>query len=513
MTDEAAEVAPGKAAMPEQPATDVRSRPTDATLELELVSSTDGAPITNGVVELIITPHTSAGIDATERIVQARTDPGGALRMPLAPCSLRIVAWSERASTRAFVELHEGETLFKRLVLIPTRAFRGCVVDALLGEPIPDAEVRIWTHSETDLVFTGPDGTFEHRRFPCTGKAQQVQVRAAGYGAAIRYLNIEKNGRWSALAALEGQPTARGEEDPWIEIVLVPERRLLGRVLDTQGLPIEDARVSAIGFVRVLPAVASREVAEGLTDENGTFELTGLRSDISHTLTIAAESFAEQSLQLADEEALEHDVGDVLLQWEASLSGLVHDASGYVVEDALVRIVPVMDKKKSHTGTRNRLDVAFPFPEGERVARTDAAGVFTFASLPTRSYRVSVERDDGPLVSTVVAQEMLAQEALTLRIPPECLVLEGEVRDGDKPVVDAIVRIRRFGHVASTRTGRDGRFRVSGLDDRAPYDIHAEWQTADGRRKYAENRVLAFEKALLIPRRNTESELARSGVR
>jgi hypothetical protein len=116
-------------------------------------------------------------------------------------------------------------------------------------------------------------------------------------------------------------------------------------------------------------------------------------------------------------------------------------------------------------------------------------------------------------VTTVVAQEMLAREALTLRIPSECLVLEGEVRDGDKPVVDAIVRIRRFGRVGSTRTGSDGRFRVSGLDDRAPYDIYAEWQTADGSREYAKNRVFAFEKALLLPRRNTESELARPGVR
>jgi hypothetical protein len=186
VADEAAEVAPGKAATPEQQATDVRSRPTDATLELELVSSTDGAPITNGVVELIITPHTSAGIDATERIVQARTDPGGALRMPLEPCALRIVAWSERASTRAFVELHEGETLFKRLVLIPTRAFRGCVVDALMGEPIPDAEVRIWTHSETDLVLTGPDGVITadgvHTAFP---KIADARAALASHSAPI----------------------------------------------------------------------------------------------------------------------------------------------------------------------------------------------------------------------------------------------------------------------------------------------------------------------------------------
>jgi len=487
-------------------------------LELELVSSIDGSPIRAGHVELGLVA-TLAG-NAPERILRERTDPQGKLRMQLEPGALRIVAWGEHSTSRRIKqELASGQTLALRLELMPARAFGGFVIDAETSKPIQEAVVRIWTHNETDLVRTGLDGTFEHPRFPAAGRAQQVHVKAPGYGATIRYLRIEEDGRWKALAALEGQPTVGGEEDPWIEIALVPERRLSGRVLDARGRPVPGANIAAVGFFRVLPAVASRDEAGVLTDENGRFELRGLRSDISHILTVAAAAHAEFTLPLPLDEQTELDVGDILLRWEATLCGIVHDATGEVLKDALVRIAPIpvstdsSPARVSAGSATARIDVASPFPDGQRTTRTDSFGAFQFEGLPTSAYRVSVERDAGPLIAVTVPDSQLTKEALNIRLPAQYLSMEGLVEEGSVPIANAIVKVHRYGHVATTRTDTHGRFRVSGLDSEGPYEVSAKWTSADGSHKHAENRAFAHEEPVLRLLGKTETKLAQASGR
>ena len=467
------------------------------TIEVFVVDPTRGAAVPGAFVEAVT--HVE---DGKETVQRERTDPYGRVRLPSPAGDLRVVAWTEHAtSPRRGSSISEGETVQIELELTPARAFAGIVVDAISGEPVPDAEVRVWTHNETDLIRTGPDGTFEHPRFPTLGKAQQIQVRAEGYGATVRYLKIESSGSWSMLPALKGQATVRGEEDPWIELALVPERRLRGRVLGAHGRPIAGASISVEGFFRVLPAVASRDVASVPTDTEGRFEIQGLRSDISHTLTIAAHDHAEHTLMLEAQTGVEHDVGDVFLDGQSSLLGVVHDAAGQAVEDALVRLIPFLPEGERGDTPSSVIDVPSPFPEGERTVRTDRFGRFAFEGLARGSYRASVERDDDPLAFAHVLESSFATETRTaeieLHLDATALVMHGRVLRGPEPLGSAVVHLRRFGHVATTTTDAEGRFRVSGLDDLGLYEVSVEGPLTNGSREHAQVQVFGHESPVL----------------
>ena len=464
------------------PSPDEGHEPTSAppgTIEVFVVDRTRGTAVPGAFVEAVT--HVENG---KETIKRERTDPHGRVRIPSPAGDLRVVAWTEHAtSPRRSGSISAGETVQIALELTPARPFAGIVVDAISGEPVPEAEIRVWTHNETDLIRTGPDGTFEHPRFPTLGKAQQVQARAEGYGATVRYLKIESSGSWSILPALKGQATVRGEEDPWIELVLVPERRLRGRVLGAHGRPIAGASISVEGFFRVLPAVASRDVASVPTDTEGRFEVCGLRSDISHTLTIAAHDHAEHTLMLEAQTGVEHDVGDVFLDGQSSLLGVVHDAGGQAVEDALVRLIPFLPEGERDDAPSSVIDVPSPFPEGERTVRTDSFGRFSFEGLARGSYRASVERDDDPLAFAHVLESSFATDGRTaeieLQLDATDLVMHGRVLQGSDPLGSAVVNLRRFGHVATTTTDAEGRFRVSGLDDSGVYEVSEEGPLTD----------------------------------
>jgi hypothetical protein len=65
-------------------------------------------------------------------------------------------------------------------------------------------------------------------------------ARAAGHGVAVRYLRVGADGSWK-LSAAAGEASVKGTGTPWLELTLVPELRVRGRVVDAEGSPIAGA--------------------------------------------------------------------------------------------------------------------------------------------------------------------------------------------------------------------------------------------------------------------------------
>jgi protocatechuate 3,4-dioxygenase beta subunit len=408
----AAEVAPEP---DPPPAASDRPAPELASLEVAVMARGRAAPL--AWVELVHEPAEGAA-----RVLLERCDEAGLLRLALAPGRARAVAWSEDANALpASAELAPGRPAALELALEPAFPVAGRVTDARTGAPVAGAEVAFWTFAERDTVVTGPDGTFRHPRFPARAPAQQVSARASGYGRCVRYLRVKEDGSWKLRAATEGEASTSGAGTPWVELALVPELRVTGRVLDELGLPITGARVSAEGYFHALPSVASRDGAETTSDAEGRFELGGLRSDVGHSLLAEAPGRAAALLELASVPGTT-DAGDLRLARETVLAGVVIDADGMPLGN--VEVVLRVEREELPGAPSGALDVPARVQGRELRARTDAAGTFLFEHLEPRAVRVSVEGGAGARVEETLAPRADGSfESPCLVLPPARVAL------------------------------------------------------------------------------------------
>jgi hypothetical protein len=341
----------------------------------------------SGTLELL---HEPADGTAARR-TRLATDREGLATLDLAPGSVRVVAWGRHATAApARAELALDATTRLELALEPALPLLGCVRDAGTGAPVAGASVRLWTFAETDVAVTGPDGTFRHPRFPRRAPMQQIAANASGYGTSVRCLGLDEDGSWKLAARHAGETGTRGTGTPWIELELVPERRLAGRVLGPNGAPQAGVRVVAEGFQRVLTSVASRDAAETVTRADGSFELAGLRSDLGHALLLEAPGFAFEPRELAPA-AGSCLLGDLVLQPARSLAGAVIDAAGHPVAE--IEVVLRFDGPLP-TNT-SALDAGARVASRERRAVTSPEGAFAFEGLHAAGVWLGVEREDG----------------------------------------------------------------------------------------------------------------------
>ena len=418
--------------------------------------------------------HTAAGSDR-ETVTLHASDEQGRLLLDLPPGSVRAVGWSAHASALpAFAELAPGARTELLIELEPAHPVTGRVIDAQSGAPLAGAAVSFWTFSELDRAITAADGTFEHPRFPARAPAQQMRVEAEGYGPTVRYLGVEEDGRWQLFPRIEGEPALTGSGTPWLEIALAPELHVEGRVLDPDGRAVAGATVEAEGFYHVRPAVASCDQASTTTDEHGGFRLAGLRSDVGHSLLVRASGFALLELELAGGPVL--DVGRLSLARETVLAGFVVDAAELPVEDIEVLLRPTGLPGGAPSGA---LDTGVRLQGRELIARTSADGAFVFENLAPNGYELVVRRDADAWIERTVLPRDGGFDELVLRLPLDALALEGTVQDERGPAASVAVELQRFGLVARTTTGPDGRFRIAGLDAKAAYAIEAT-RAADG---------------------------------
>jgi protocatechuate 3,4-dioxygenase beta subunit len=169
---------------------------------------------------------------------------------------------------------------------------------SIRGEPIPDADVVLYTDLGARHARTGDDGTFAFHDL-AAGRARLV-VRAAGFARDSREVTIEANGglRPTALARVELTPGGSAE----------------GSVLDARGDPVVGARV-AVGLVPTYLAVGSTPPGVTVTDARGRFRLDDL---------------AEGSVTL---EAFAPDVGRAHAETRVVAGETTHDVRFVLVRD------------------------------------------------------------------------------------------------------------------------------------------------------------------------------------
>jgi hypothetical protein len=321
------------------------------------------------------------------------SDEQGSLRLELAPGTVRAVAWSRDAcALPASATLDALVPAQLELELEPAHAVAGRVLDAATGAPIAGATVALWTFAERDTVTTGADGTFHHPRFPARAPSQQIAARAAGYGASARYLRIAEDGSWKLPAPSPGEASLKGTGTPWVELGLVPELVVRGSVVDEQGRPLADARISAEGFYHVLPSVAARDLALATSDAAGHFELAGLRSDIGHSLLIEAAGCAHELVELAGD-ATEHALAPLVLARETVLAGAAIDADGLPL--AGVEVVLRTEPAPLPVQRPGSLDVPARVQGRELRVTTTAEGTFLFEHLAPRPVTITIEHAGG----------------------------------------------------------------------------------------------------------------------
>ena len=134
-----------------------------------------------------------------------------------------------------------------------TAAIQGTVVDSVSGLPIPRANVSLRGIKQMRFGATsGADGTFSFTGLP----AGTYSVRAN----KIAY--VANNSPGEGIVTLKA-----GDVKPGVEVRLIPTGSITGRVLDSDGEPIEGAHVQTEG---------TQGEAEETTDENGRFRVGGL---------------------------------------------------------------------------------------------------------------------------------------------------------------------------------------------------------------------------------------------
>ena len=484
------------------PATEPGSPAPPARLEIVVLASDGVSPVPGARIELVqADPATSAPLP---RLVP--TEGSGRIVVGVDPGALGVVAWSEEGvGGPLFVDVAAGWNGTVEVVLEPAHEVRGRIVDAVTGAPVPEATIGFWCVSNLDLVRSGPDGSFAHPRFPAAAVAQQVRVEAPGYGPTVRYLRVDRDGAWEFPSATDdGITLSRTSGTPWIEIELFPELRLSGRVVGAAGQPIADAVVAAEGYYHTLPGVASLDGEETRTNAAGEFLLGGLRTDVSHSVVINAPGYAEWYDEVEVAGAAVRALGEVRLESELLVAGVVVDGEGLPVEDIAVDLEPVaptaLDAEGDALtrGAAGELDVRVRVQGHLDRRRTCPNGTFLFEGLEEREYVLRVLRDDAPLLERrVFPGRMTESTNMLLELPLEALVLRGEVRDDFGPVAGARVELRRFGAVGTVRADAQGRFRIAGLDSRAAYRVTALRGQEGEVVQRVETAVWAFERPIL----------------
>jgi hypothetical protein len=173
-------------------------------------------------------------------------------------------------------------------------------------------------------------------------------------------------------------------------------------------------------------------------------------------------------------------LGDLCLAPEAAVSGVVVDAEGWPVEDAALELLALdATESASEGGARaaprraGTLDAGLRVEPGRHLARSGVAGEFRIGGLAAGRHRLRVRRGGTVLAERALALAPGEAADVRLELPATCLALAGLVRDARGACPGATVAVEREGVVARVTADALGRFRVAGLDARAPYRLRA----------------------------------------
>jgi hypothetical protein len=282
----------------------------------------------------------------------------------------------------------------------PAAALSGRVVEEGSLTPVAGAQVTLIP------MMSAPSPRRFHERPPAAITDGEGRYRFDSIGAGRYQIAVQKSGFASPNAfGLPEVQLAAGERRDDMDVTVQKGAAIVGRVINASGEPVVDARVMAMQKPRHRsngPPI-SRDVlmpagSGGQTNDLGEFRLFGLPAGEYYVQAMARPEFGESpvprgTVMLATYFPGTSDAGaaqaiavgpgetsaELLIQMidapAFQVSGVVVDANGQPVENALVRLIV----DESMTGMMFMLGPWSP-------SRTDAAGRFTIDNVTSGTY-------------------------------------------------------------------------------------------------------------------------------
>jgi protocatechuate 3,4-dioxygenase beta subunit len=271
--------------------------------------------------------------------------------------------------------------------------------------------------------FTSDDGTFTLENV-APGSAE-VNVTAPGY---VR-------GRASGLTVEDGKTLAD------IEVSLDTGARLTGRVTDSAGSAVADARVSVATSGRNPAAAMMRGAgSSATTDGNGDYVLESVEAG---SIELVAEHqqyvTSRKTVEVSGKEAR----ADFRLDSGLRVAGQVVDENGAPVAEAFVN-------SNSAAGTGSN-----------RSTRTDANGNFSFESLPAGRYTFNANHS-GYANGVVRDVDIATSGALKITLAAGAVIYGHVTGLSEAELATASVNASGSGTRASAPVDSTGSFRITG---------------------------------------------------
>lgn len=317
------------------------------------------------------------------------------------------------------------------VVLPAGRRVAGVVLDDATGAPVADAVVG--TSVRDELTTTDGRGAFV---LPAVGAGDgAVRVRAEGF---------------APLEAAVGDV-----DDPEdLELRLVPERRLTGRIVAHDGTALGGVHVSAHGFRRGTSGFpTARCSAHAVTSKSGLFELGGLAPSLPLVLVAVAPGHGRTLLDLAP--GGPDELGDVRLHPAHRLDVRVLWSDGTPAARVRVELVGANDDRSARLGPG---DSRVSDGVGATEQRfTDDLGRVRLTDLSRGSYRLRVAPAGGEPVEQEVELREPHTEALVQLTGGERVEATVVTASGEPVVGVQVVVVDADGSFVTTATDRAGR--------------------------------------------------------
>lgn len=310
-------------------------------------------------------------------------------------------------------DLPEGGDVVRDFTMVAGTRIAGRVTGAS-GEPVAGATVRAdaarYGSPPTPVAVTDAAGAFAIDRVAGLG-ASKVRVQAQGLVQVnVPDVTLAPNGR------VDG-----------IEVRMTTAPRVSGRVLDAEGSPVADARVT-LSMTKYDGGPSPRVFAE--TDSTGTWSVAAPRVEGAFAVTATSDAGGQGRAEVVVSPG--GATVDVRFAAAAIVEGRVSAADGGPVAGAVV--IP-RDATKGMPWYYGDLLTDTSQPEVVR-ARTDESGGFRLA-LPTGRWALIVRC--GGFVDEVVETTVPSADAVAVSMPPAA-TMSGRIRGDDgKPLAGAVV--------------------------------------------------------------------------
>ena len=391
--------------------------PEPATWSGRVVLKESRAPV-EGAMVTVVPDHDSVRRSIEELGARTATSRGdGRLQITgLAPGELRLevaTPWGQPYQLEGLA-LEAGQGGEQLVIVAPPARLAGRAVDSA-GEPVPGLEVAVVT---TDH-FEGAGLDLAETRLIRPRLVQRTETDADGRFlldgvAANRPLLVVARREGVILARATAQ-VAEGETREGLELLVHARREVAVAVTDADGQPLEGARVTPRGRVRLgsrrrgssttIVAVPARTDAAGLA----TVELTEAVHDL---LEVELRGYRDAEVRLPEP----GETAEVVLKRRPVLEGLVLDPRGAALPNV-------------------RVEARRPGEEGRRrwgrgmTTDTDAAGEFSLRVGNDEVYEVVVSERGWRTVEPVEAR--VGGPLVVLRaereLPPEPGAFRGQV--------------------------------------------------------------------------------------